>query len=128
MGALACILDGIKVLRFDGLIEVEDGPYGDTGVTHDNPMSFVNELSLRQTVDVEDRINSAIDLDDWLSDQTAQDRSMLMSRLEGCTGHEIGTRTGQSTSRCYHRLRELGHQLAEDSGLTHVIQGTKGAA
>ncbi len=128
LGSPACVLDGIKVLRFDGLADEEDGPYDDLGVSHDNPMSFVTEVSLRQTADVENRLNSAIDLEEWLADLDSTDRDILQGRMEGRAGTEIAEWVGMSMSNCYRRLKELGRQLAVDTGMTCYLEPQPGAA
>ncbi len=128
MGAPACVLDGIQVLRFDGLVEDEDGPYDDPGVTRDNPMSFVNELSMRQTADVEDRINSALDLDAWLADLDPTDSDILQGRMEGRAGTEIAEMVGMSMTYFYQRLKTLGRKLAKDAGIMAYLEPQPGVA
>ena len=117
MGRQAQYLDGVECLRFDGLVEAEDGPYGEPGVSHENPMSFVTELSMRQTVDIEDRLNSAFDLRSWIAEQTGTDQALLEARYAGCTLKEAGALVKCSQSHASRRLLDLGHDLAASSGL-----------
>ena len=80
-------------------------------------MSFINELSLRQTADIEDRTNSAIDLDQWVNNLDPTDQNIIQGRLEGRSGTEIAGNIGISMSSCYSRLRQLGRRLTEDTGI-----------
>ncbi len=118
MGAMACLWDGIQVLRFDGLPDVEPGPYADNDLTRDNPMSFVDAVSYAATRDVEDQLVSAFDLEAWLDEQTEQDRRLLAARLAGGSFQECGKAVGMSVSRAHHRLKALGRELAQTAKLS----------
>ncbi len=116
LGSPACVLDGIKVLRFDGLNYEEDGPFDDTYVDHENPMSFVNEISF-QSANFETQVISKLDLDGWLDNQTQTDQTMLAMRQAGHSLAEIAAKVGCSVSKCSRRLLDLGFDLAEAAQL-----------
>ncbi len=106
------------MLRFDGLPDMEPGPYADNDLTRDNPMSFVDAVSYAATRDVEDQLVSAFDLETWLDEQTEQDRRLLATRQAGGSFQECGEAAGMNLSRAHHRLKRLGRDLAQTAKLS----------
>jgi hypothetical protein len=62
------------------------------------------------------KINSAIDLEDWLGTLSARDRKMLELRMAGHTWKETGTAVGMPLRSAFGRCRRLGLQLIEEDG------------
>jgi DNA-directed RNA polymerase specialized sigma24 family protein len=58
------------------------------------------------------KLDSALDLQDWLAELGAEDRTVLQLRASGHTLTEIGREVRQTTSTVYRRCRDLGHELA----------------
>ena len=63
------------------------------------------------------KIISAIDLEAWLAELSAEDRQLLSMRMVGCGWNEIGNELGISGSSAWARCRRLGHELAERAQL-----------
>lgn len=99
----------VEVLRYDGLLENND---------EDDPqilqyIGFAEECC----TSTERKLNSALDLESWLADQTARDSSMLEMRQAGYSVPKIATELGVSTSTAYERIRRLGRELAGRAGV-----------
>ncbi|HEY3358318.1 MAG TPA: hypothetical protein VGQ83_34030 [Polyangia bacterium] len=68
--------------------------------------------------DPEPKLMSALDLQAWLAQLGAEDRSMLELRAAGATLAEIGKVTRQTTTTVHRRCRELGDELAQRAEVT----------
>jgi hypothetical protein len=58
------------------------------------------------------KIISAIDLEAWLAELSAEDRQLLSMRMAGCGWNEIGNELAISGSSAWARCRRLGYELA----------------
>lgn len=63
------------------------------------------------------KLDSALDLAAWLASVEPGDRELLELRVEGYGLPEIAEKTGWSTSTIFARLRKLGLELAERTGI-----------
>jgi len=63
-------------------------------------------------------IVSAISVRQWLRSLTEDDRTLVTLRVSGCTLTEIATAEGLSVSSVFHRLKRLGHALADHADLS----------
>jgi hypothetical protein len=63
------------------------------------------------------KIVSAIDLQAWLAELSAEDRQLLSMRMAGCGWNEIGNELAISGSTAWARCRRLGYELAERAQL-----------
>jgi hypothetical protein len=66
--------------------------------------------------DPTDKMDSALDLEGWLAQLTARDRTMLAMRLAGYGLVEIGCRLNLTTSTVWGRTQRLGAELAQRTG------------
>ena len=64
------------------------------------------------------KLDSAIDLSDWLDTLSSGDRSLLELRAEGFTWQEAGAATGMPLKSAYDRGRRLGQELASRAGVS----------
>ena len=115
MGAPACVLDEIQVLRLDGLDDEEPGPYQSS--QEPPTMSFVDSISYERSRDIENHLISGFDLDCWLNEQTQADRTLLATRYSGGSFEECGRAARVSFSAAHHRLKKLGRELAKTAQL-----------
>jgi len=68
--------------------------------------------------DPTDDIVSAISARQWLRSLAEDDRTLVILRVSGCTLTEIATAEGLSVSSVFHRLKQLGHALADHADLS----------
>lgn len=63
------------------------------------------------------KLNSAIDLENWLAGLSELDRDILRLRGAGHGLEEIGAEVGYSTSMIFWRCKQLGRELAARAGI-----------
>lgn len=85
-----------------------DGEFGD-----EDDEGFILALTEVEMANPARWLVSAIDLETWLSQLSAEDQLILRLRRAGHTLDEIAKTTGRSITAVLQRLRELGRELAE---------------
>ena len=65
----------------------------------------------------EPSLNSALDLEGWLTELPERDRVLVMGRLAGKTLKELGSQVDMSFGGVAGRLKRLGAQLADRMGV-----------
>jgi hypothetical protein len=100
-----------EVLHLDGLPDEE----GDFYAEGDRTIEF--GLARHLSDNPAERLASAVDLLDWLRTLEPEDIELLALRLMGFTIEETAEAMHVSTSTAFKRLRELGTDLANRSGI-----------
>jgi hypothetical protein len=96
----------VEILRLDGILDEEE----------DEEQGLLDWAEL-DALDPARELASAIDLETWLGGLGTEDRTMLALRQAGHTLGGIGAAMGRSTSAVFARLRALGRELAERTGV-----------
>jgi DNA-directed RNA polymerase specialized sigma24 family protein len=68
--------------------------------------------------DPTEKLDSAIDLEDWLGELSAHERTLLAMRQAGYGLVETGTKLKSTASTVWKHTQELGRELAERAGVT----------
>jgi hypothetical protein len=110
MGDMAYQVDGVEVLRYDGLNAPEN--------EDENMSSFVETITPGRLTESEEHINSAIDLDLWTRGLCANEQTVVYGKYAGLTEKEIGEKNGWSVIDTHRRAKELGLDLAIRSRIT----------
>jgi hypothetical protein len=97
----------VEVLRLTGP-DTNDFREGDRGVQ----IGYAEAMAIRP----ERNLNSAIDLQTWLDEQTSRDQLILSKKAEGHTYGEIAKDLSMSYSKVYERSKTLGMKLAARAG------------
>ena len=82
------------------------------GSSHGNALGMAGATC----VDPTDKIDSAIDLSDWLDALDDRDRQLLELRAAGHTWADVGTAVGMPLKSAYDRAQGLGTDLAHRAG------------
>ena len=98
----------VQVLRIDGALD-------DQSAEGDRPLQV--GLAEEMAASPERKMNSAIDLQQWVGDLVFRDQALLERKMEGFEttqiAHELGTPYGVT----YRREKELGQELAQRAGV-----------
>ena len=97
-----------EVLRLDG-VQFDQCPDGGRAVE----IAYAEAMAIKP----ERNLNSAIDLEAWLDQQTSTDQLILEKRMAGHTYGEIANDLSMSYSQVYERSKTLGTALAERAGI-----------
>ena len=97
-----------------GRVEVHHVDFFDEGEHHED---HAIGLALAECSNPERKVNSAIDLDAWLSGLAGRDRVLLAMREAGCTLNEMSTATSRDPTTVCTRITALGHELAQRVGV-----------
>ena len=81
--------------------------------SHGNALGMAGPMCINPT----NRLDSAIDLSDWLGTLSSGDRSLLELRAEGFTWQEAGAVMGMPLKSAYDRGHKLGMDLARRAGV-----------
>jgi hypothetical protein len=110
-----------EVLDIDGLVD-EEGGFQREG---DRDLCLEVGLAEKTSRNPVGRLNSALDLESWLSSLEPQDRQLLSLRFEGFTLEESAATVGLSVSTVFTKLKALGRELADRAGLAIVKKPRK---
>lgn len=100
----------VEVMRFDSWTE-------DDAEDESKPQQIGLAEELCQSP--ERKMNSALDLEEWLDDLSARDYGIMEGRMAGYSLPRIATDYGVSTSMIFARAKKLGLELASRAGV-HV--------
>jgi hypothetical protein len=100
----------VEVVRLDAWTEDDEEDEG-----HPNQIGLAEELCQSP----EHKLNSALDLEEWLHGLTARDYGIMEGRMAGFSLPRIATDLGVSTSAVFARAKKLGLELASRAGV-HV--------
>ena len=98
----------VEVLRLDAWTE-DDSEDED----HPNQIGLAEELCQSP----EHKLNSAVDLENWLGELSARDYSIMQARMAGYSLPRIASDLGVSTSTIFARAKKLGLELAGRAGV-----------
>ena len=98
----------VEVLHLDGF-EPSDCRESDRGVE----IGYAEAMALRP----ERRMNSAIDLETWIDQQTSTDQLILEKKMEGYTLEQIGYDLDLKSTQVFYRAKTLGLKLAARAGV-----------
>jgi hypothetical protein len=109
----------------DGKVEVLrlDGPAPDGSREPDRVLeiSYAEAMALRP----ERKMNSAIDLESWVKQQSSMDQLILEKRMEGYTLEQIAFDLDLTTSKVFERSKALGLELAGRAGVRIEMEKEK---
>ena len=100
----------VEVLRLDAWTE-DDSEDED----HPNQIGLAEELCQSP----EHKMNSALDLEEWLGELSGRDYSIMQARMAGYSLPRIASDLGVSTSTVFKKAKTLGLELADRAGV-HV--------
>lgn len=106
----------VEVFRLDWPFEDEDGDEGSL-----QPVGYAEE----QCPSPERKLNSALDLENWLDGLTARDRSIMEGRMAGYGLPRIAVDLGLSTSTIFAKTKALGLELAHRAGVRVDLDKTR---
>jgi hypothetical protein len=98
----------VEVLRLDAWVEDDSVDEG-----HPHQLGLAEEFCSSP----ERKLNSAIDLEDWLDGLSARDYSLLAGRMAGYELERIGHDLGYSVPTTCRRVKKLGLELAARAGV-----------
>ena len=101
----------VEVMRLDSWVE-DDSEDEDH---HPHQLGYAVELCSSP----EHKMNSALDLEEWLGELSGRDYSIMQARMAGYSLPRIASDLGVSTSTVFARAKKLGLQLAGRAGV-HV--------
>jgi hypothetical protein len=107
----------VEVLRLDSWVEDDS-----ENESHPHQIGFSEELCQSP----ERKLNSAIDLEDWLDGLSARDYSLMEGRMAGYELERIGHDLGYSGPTTYRRIRKLGLELAARAGVHIDVKNRRG--
>ena len=96
----------VDVLRLDAWVEDD---------SEDEKRPEQIGLAQEECCSPEHKMNSAIDLEEWLGGLSDRDYSIMQARIGGYSLHRIASDLGVSTSPVFARAKKLGLELAEHS-------------
>ncbi|MEI8259829.1 MAG: hypothetical protein WCJ30_29580 [Deltaproteobacteria bacterium] len=99
-----------------GRVEVHHVDFFDQG-DHDHHEDDALGLAVAECPNPARKLNSAIDLDAWLSGLAGRDRVLLAMREAGCTLDEMSVATSRDPTTVCTRITALGHELAQRVGV-----------
>ncbi len=98
----------VEVMRLDAWTEDDEEDEG-----HPHQIGLAEELCQSP----EHKMNSALDLEEWLGELTHRDYSIMEARMAGYSLPQIASDLGVSTSCVFHRAKKLGLELAGRAGV-----------
>jgi ATP/maltotriose-dependent transcriptional regulator MalT len=98
----------VEVLRLDAWVEDDSEDEG-----HPHQLGLAEEFCSSP----ERKLNSAIDLEDWLDGLSARDYGIMEGRMAGFSLPRIATDLGLSTSTVFTKAKKLGLELASRAGI-----------
>jgi DNA-directed RNA polymerase specialized sigma24 family protein len=106
----------VEVLRFDSWTE-------DDAEDESRPQQI--GLAEQFCQSPERKMISALDLEDWLADLSAQNYGIMEGRMAGFSLPRIATDLGLSTSTIFARAKKLGLELASRAGVSVDLTKTR---
>ncbi len=105
-----------EVLRLDAWTEDDE-----EDESHPHQIGLAEELCQSP----EHKMNSALDLEEWLEELSGRDYSIMQARMAGYSLPRIASDLGVSTSTVFARAKKLGLELAGRAGVHIDMERTR---